>query len=64
MKRSLGVGYAAVDNPVFFKPNTAMLLGDAKKTCDALLTKIKSLSAWAQYWKKNVLTQNLILWIL
>jgi NAD(P) transhydrogenase len=41
MKRSLGVGYAAVDNPVFFKPNTAMLLGDAKKTCDALVTKIK-----------------------
>ena len=41
MKRSLGVGYAAVDNTVFFKPNTAMLLGDAKKTCDALLTKIK-----------------------
>lgn len=42
MKRSLGVGYAAVDNPVFFKPNTSMLLGDAKKTCDALVTKIKS----------------------
>ncbi|CAF0844217.1 unnamed protein product [Brachionus calyciflorus] len=41
MKRSLGVGYAAVDNPVFFKPNTAMLLGDAKKTCDALLNKLK-----------------------
>ena len=41
MKRSLGVGYAAVDNPVFFKPNSCMLLGDAKKTCDALLTKIK-----------------------
>ncbi|XP_076270072.1 NAD(P) transhydrogenase, mitochondrial-like [Rhynchophorus ferrugineus] len=40
MKRSLGVGYAAVDNPVFFKPNTSMLLGDAKKTCDALLNKI------------------------
>lgn len=40
MKRSLGVGYAAVDNPVFFKPNTSMLLGDAKKTCDALLHKI------------------------
>lgn len=35
-----GVGYAAVDNPVFFKPNTSMLLGDAKKTCDALLHKI------------------------
>ncbi|MCL4137148.1 UNVERIFIED_CONTAM: hypothetical protein GTU68_047650, partial [Idotea baltica] len=41
MKRSLGVGYAAVDNPIFFKPNSAMLLGDAKKTCDALLTKLK-----------------------
>lgn len=42
MKRSLGVGYAAVDNPIFYKPNTSMLLGDAKKTCDALLAKIKS----------------------
>lgn len=41
MKRSMGVGYAAVDNPIFFKPNTSMLLGDAKKTCDALLVKIK-----------------------
>lgn len=41
MKRSLGVGYAAVDNPIFYKPNTSMLLGDAKKTCDALLNKIK-----------------------
>lgn len=41
MKRSLGVGYAAVDNPIFYKPNTSMLLGDAKKTCDALLGKIK-----------------------
>jgi len=41
MKRSLGVGYAAVDNPIFFKPNTAMLLGDAKKTCDALLAKYR-----------------------
>ncbi|XP_060516948.1 NAD(P) transhydrogenase, mitochondrial-like [Cylas formicarius] len=40
MKRSLGVGYAAVDNPVFYKPNTSMLLGDAKKTCDALLHKV------------------------
>ena len=41
MKRSLGVGYAAVDNPVFYKDNTSMLLGDAKKTCDALLVKVK-----------------------
>merc|ERR1711976_960025 len=41
MKRTLGVGYAAVDNPIFFKENTSMLLGDAKKTCDALLQKTK-----------------------
>nr|CAD7427488.1 unnamed protein product [Timema monikensis] len=41
MKRSLGVGYAAVDNPIFYNPNTAMLLGDAKKTCDALLNSLK-----------------------
>ncbi|KAL0274406.1 UNVERIFIED_CONTAM: hypothetical protein PYX00_006836 [Menopon gallinae] len=42
MKRSLGVGYAAVDNPVFYKPNTGMLLGDAEKTCDALLRSVKA----------------------
>jgi NAD(P) transhydrogenase len=41
MKRTLGVGYAAVDNPIFFKENTNMLLGDAKKTCDALLSKTR-----------------------
>jgi len=42
MKRSLGVGYAAVDNPIFYNPNSSMLLGDAKKTCDALLTGLKN----------------------
>ena len=40
MKRTLGTGYADVDNPIFYKPNTSMLLGDAKSTCDALLHKI------------------------
>jgi NAD(P) transhydrogenase len=43
MKRSLGVGYAAVDNPLFYKDNTDMLLGDAKKTCDALNSTIGEL---------------------
>jgi len=44
MKRSMGgTGYADVANPVFFKPNTSMLLGDAKKTCDALRDKVNSL---------------------
>merc|ERR1711936_694021 len=42
MKRSLGVGYAAVDNPIFFNENNAMLLGDAKKSCDGLLSGLKT----------------------
>ena len=40
MKRTMGAGYAGVENPVFFKPNTDMLLGDAKKVCDDLNSQI------------------------
>jgi NAD(P) transhydrogenase len=36
MKRSLAAGYAGVDNPVFLKENTDMLLGDAKNTLEKL----------------------------
>lgn len=39
MKRTMGAGYAGADNPVFYKPNTWMLLGDARKTADALLAR-------------------------
>jgi len=37
LKRSLGVGYSGVDNALFYRENTMMLLGDAKKTVDEVL---------------------------
>ena len=43
LKRTMGSGYAEVDNPVFFNENTGMLLGDAKTTCDALNMKVSEL---------------------
>merc|ERR1719217_460938 len=42
-KRSMGGGYADLDNPVFYKPNTEMLLGDGKKTSDNLVSKVKEI---------------------
>merc|ERR1719281_1149259 len=42
MKRSMAGGYADLDNPVFYKDNTLMLLGDAKNTCDAMGAKLKN----------------------
>mmetsp|Transcript_14298 Transcript_14298/g.34531 ORF Transcript_14298/g.34531 Transcript_14298/m.34531 type:complete len:982 (-) Transcript_14298:487-3432(-) len=36
-KRSIGnTGYAGMQNPILFKPNTDVLLGDAKDTCEAI----------------------------
>jgi len=42
MKRSLATGYAGVDNPLFYKENTSMLLGNASKTIADLLGKIRA----------------------
>jgi len=41
MKRSLRVGYAGVDNPLFVHPHAAMYLGDAKDSVDKLVDLVK-----------------------
>jgi H+-translocating NAD(P) transhydrogenase subunit beta len=40
MKRSLGIGYAGVDNPLFYMDNNQMLYGDAKQNVSALLSEL------------------------
>jgi NAD(P) transhydrogenase subunit beta len=41
LKRSMSTGYSGVDNPLFYKQNTLMLFGDAKRSVDAVLTALK-----------------------
>lgn len=38
LKRSMATGYAGVQNPLFFKENSAMLFGDAKESVQKLVS--------------------------
>ena len=40
-KRGQGTGYSGIENPLFYKENTRMFYGDAKKSLDALLPMIE-----------------------
>lgn len=43
IKRSMGSGYAGIENALFFDPKTRMLFGDAKKVLTGLVAEVKSM---------------------
>ncbi len=45
LKRSMAAGFAGIENPLFFKPNTRMLFGDAKASLQTLIAQFKDAAA-------------------
>ncbi len=41
VKRSLNPGFAGIDNPLYYRDNTLMLFGDARKMVDSLVAQLK-----------------------
>lgn len=41
LKRSMATGFAGIENPLFYAPNTKMLFGDAKKVMQELVSEFK-----------------------
>jgi NAD(P) transhydrogenase subunit beta len=41
MKRSMATGFAGIENPLFYEPNTKMLFGDAKAVMQELVAEFK-----------------------